>query len=112
MVFFFLFFKARENTPQSLMFYEFTKLLYPGGNISYNMQVHVNTVFQVNVEILPHSYLCYKFWQTGGKLKNLRETTSIENIRAYHEKYYRTENMHVTIAGRVPPKDLFKALDG
>ena len=31
--------QARENTPNSLMYYEFTDMLYPGGNISYNMQV-------------------------------------------------------------------------
>lgn len=49
--------------------------------------------------------------QTGGKLKNLRESTTIEKIRDYHEKYYRTENMHVTVAGRVPPDQLFEALD-
>ena len=39
------------------MYYEFTKLLYPGGNISYNMQVHINTGYQVNLEIFPHSHI-------------------------------------------------------
>ena len=49
--------------------------------------------------------------QTGGKLKDLRESTTIEKVKNYHKKYYRPDNMFITITGNVEPEMLFAALD-
>lgn len=49
--------------------------------------------------------------ETGGKLKNLRESTTIEKVRAYHKKYYRPENLVLTITGQISQEELFKALE-
>jgi Zn-dependent M16 (insulinase) family peptidase len=49
--------------------------------------------------------------QTGGRLHNLRESTTIEKVRAYHKKFYRPENMFLTITGNIDPAMLFAALD-
>ena len=48
--------------------------------------------------------------ETGGKLKNLRLIT-IQDVREYHEKYYRPENLYLTITGQLDPKELFEVLD-
>ena len=48
--------------------------------------------------------------ETGGKLKNLREIT-IQDVRQYHEKYYRPENFYLTLTGQISPKEIFEALD-
>jgi len=45
--------------------------------------------------------------QTGGNLVNLRNSTTIEKVRAYHRKFYRPENMLLTITGRIDEKQLF-----
>ena len=49
--------------------------------------------------------------QTGGKLSNLRESTTIEKVREYHRKFYRPENLYITVTGNVEGKEVFKALD-
>ena len=48
--------------------------------------------------------------ETGGYLKNLRDSTSIEKVREYHEKFYRTENLVLTITGRIDEQELFETL--
>ena len=61
-----------------------SKLLYPG-NSSYGVE-------------------------TGGKLENLRKITN-QDIKEYHEKYYRPENFQLTITGQISPHELFESLD-
>ena len=46
---------------------------------------------------------------TGGKLENLR-TTTIEKVRAYHKKFYRPENLLLTITGRIEEDQLFEVI--
>lgn len=48
--------------------------------------------------------------ETGGRLYNLRNSTSIEKIRAYHKQIYRPENLTLIIAGKVSPDRVFEAL--
>jgi len=45
--------------------------------------------------------------QTGGNLENIRTSTTIEKVRAYHKKFYRPENLLLTITGRIDEKQLF-----
>ena len=49
--------------------------------------------------------------ETGGRLKPLRDLTTIEKVRAYHKKYYRPENTHLIITGEIEPNQVFEALD-
>jgi len=48
--------------------------------------------------------------ETGGYLKNLRESTNIEKVRAYHKKFYRPENIVLTITGKINEEALFNTL--
>lgn len=48
---------------------------------------------------------------TGGKLKNLRQNTTIENIREYHKHFYRPDNANIIITGSVEPENVFEALE-
>ena len=48
--------------------------------------------------------------ETGGYLQNLRNSTSISKVREYHRKYYRTENLVLTITGRIDQEKLFETL--
>ena len=74
-----------ENKVSNIVYFAMIKHLYPGNN----------------------SYIS----QTGGKLSNLRESTTIEKVRAYHKKFYRPENMYLTITGDIEGKQVFAALD-
>ncbi|XP_069943754.1 uncharacterized protein C05D11.1 isoform X1 [Cherax quadricarinatus] len=49
--------------------------------------------------------------ETGGILKNLRESTTNEKIRNYHKAFYRPENLHVIITGQVELEKVFAALE-
>lgn len=74
-----------EHKPSNMIYFDLIKQIYPG-NSSYTVQ-------------------------TGGKLKELRESTTIEKVRAYHQKYYRPENTFITITGGIEPEMIFAALD-
>ena len=74
-----------EHKPSNIIYYDLIKQIYPG-NSSYTVQ-------------------------TGGRLKALRESTTIEKVRAYHKKYYRPENTYLTITGGIEPAMIFAALD-
>merc|ERR1719300_701974 len=78
--------QAKENRPGTLLYLELDKLIYPGTNISYHVE-------------------------TGGKLKNLRESTTIKKVRDYHQKYYRPDNMYLIVTGNIEKEDLFAALE-
>ena len=47
---------------------------------------------------------------TGGGLKNLRTSTNIQKVRNYHKKFYRAENLVLTITGSIDPHQIFKAV--
>ena len=49
--------------------------------------------------------------ETGGRLTPLRESTTMEKVRAYHKKYYRPENTYLTITGKIEPNQLFETID-
>lgn len=48
--------------------------------------------------------------ETGGIIKNLRESTTNEKVRDYHAAFYRPENITIVITGKVEEADVFKAL--
>ena len=76
--------KGIENSGSNLLYFKVVDGLYPG-NSSYEVQ-------------------------TGGKVANLRKSTTNEKVRRYHQKFYRPENLYLTITGRVNPDDIFQAL--
>ncbi|KAF6215152.1 hypothetical protein GE061_009903 [Apolygus lucorum] len=76
--------QGTENTGESLVGYELVTLMYPG-------------------------HCGYKS-KTGGAMKNLRESTSNEKVRAYHKQFYRPENLYVIVVGSINPEEVLKAL--
>ena len=48
--------------------------------------------------------------ETGGYLHNLRTSTSIAKVREYHKKFYKPENLVLTITGRIDEEELFETL--
>uniref|UniRef100_A0A336KC94 CSON007777 protein n=1 Tax=Culicoides sonorensis TaxID=179676 RepID=A0A336KC94_CULSO len=76
--------QGRENSGESRIHLELLRAIYPG------------------------SGYCA---ETGGIMKNLRESTNNEKVRAYHEKFYRPDNLTVIVTGQVKPEDLFKSLE-
>ena len=50
-------------------------------------------------------------FNTGGRLKELRENTTNAKVRAYHKKFYQPQNVWLTITGDIEPEEIFKALD-
>ena len=60
--------------------------------------------------LYPNERCGYKY-ETGGILKNLRESTSHEKVTAYHRKMYRPENAAVIVAGQIEPHELIKVLE-
>lgn len=76
--------QARENTAESLAHLSMLRLMYPE----------------------PSGYRS----ETGGIMKNLRESTNNEEIRKYHAEFYRPENLCIIVAGRVELRDLLSAL--
>lgn len=64
-----------------------------------------------NLELLRNSYPGHGYsMETGGILKNIRESLTIEKIRKYHSQYYRAENLAVIIAGKVSIEEIEKAI--
>lgn len=49
--------------------------------------------------------------ETGGIMKNLRQTTSNAKVRAYHKEFYRPENLKIIITGQINPQEVFRALE-
>ena len=72
-----------EHSSANILYFELAKKLYP--NSGYNVE-------------------------TGGYLQNLRNSTNIGKVRAYHKKYYRPENLVLTITGRIDEQELFETL--
>lgn len=76
--------QACENNGDNLCYFETNKAMYPGR--------------------------CGYKSETGGRLKNLRESTTNEKIREYHSQFYRPENLCIIIIGKINASDVFKAL--
>jgi len=72
-----------EHSSANILYFELAKKLYP------------NSGYQV---------------ETGGYLQNLRNSTNIDKVRDYHKKYYRPENLVLTITGRIDEQELFETL--
>ena len=47
---------------------------------------------------------------TGGKLENMRNSTTMEKVRKYHKQFYKPENLILTITGRIEEDQLFEAI--
>ncbi|CAI2348052.1 unnamed protein product [Caenorhabditis sp. 36 PRJEB53466] len=48
---------------------------------------------------------------TGGRLKNLRESCTLQKVRAYHKKFYHLSNMVVTVCGMVDHKKVLDIME-
>merc|ERR1711892_436144 len=72
-----------EHSSANILYFELVKKLYP--NSGYHAE-------------------------TGGYLQNLRNSTNIAKVRDYHKKYYRPENLVLTITGRINEQELFETL--
>lgn len=84
-----------------------------GGVVYCEMQGRENSgESRVHLEMLrgiyPGSGYCA---ETGGIMKNLRESTTIEKVKAYHAQFYRPDNLTVIVTGKVLPEDLFRSLE-
>uniref|UniRef100_A0A1E1XGZ8 Putative zn-dependent peptidase n=1 Tax=Amblyomma aureolatum TaxID=187763 RepID=A0A1E1XGZ8_9ACAR len=77
--------QARENTGESLCMLNLLRTLYPAP--------------------------CGYRYETGGLMRNLRESTNNQKVRAYHKNFYRPENLCVIVAGSVSPTEVLKALE-
>ncbi|XP_046735682.1 uncharacterized protein C05D11.1-like [Diprion similis] len=73
-----------ENSGESLVHNALTRAIYPGR--------------------------CGYKSETGGMMKNLRESTNNDKVRKYHKEFYRPENLTVIITGQVKHADVFKAV--
>ena len=49
--------------------------------------------------------------ETGGIMKNLRESTSHTKVVDYHRQYYRPENLGLVITGQVKEEEVLSVLD-
>ncbi|KAK3592274.1 hypothetical protein CHS0354_037563 [Potamilus streckersoni] len=76
--------QARENTDESRCHLEMVRNMYPG-------------------------HCGYKS-ETGGIMKNLRESTSHAKVCSYHKAFYRPDNLSIIITGHVEPDKVFAAL--
>lgn len=76
--------QARENTGEERCYLEMLRSMYPGK--------------------------CGYKSQTGGILKNLRESTNNEKVRNYHKEFYRCQNLCVVVTGAVEPEAIFAAI--
>jgi Zn-dependent M16 (insulinase) family peptidase len=54
---------------------------------------------------------CGYRYETGGVMKNLRESTTHEKVRAYHKRMYRADNMAIVVAGQIEADELIEVLE-
>ncbi|KAK1127835.1 hypothetical protein K0M31_003327 [Melipona bicolor] len=76
--------QGKENIGEYLVYVELSRAIFPG-RCGYKSIV-------------------------GGALKNLRESTTNEKVKQYHQEFYRPENLTIVITGQVKHADVFKAL--
>lgn len=60
--------------------------------------------------IYPNENCGYRY-ETGGILKNLRESTSHKKVCDYHNKMYRPDNMAIIVAGQIDSDEIIKVLE-
>jgi len=77
--------QGRENSGESLVHLAMLRAMYPG-------------------------HCGYKS-ETGGIMKNLRESTNNEKVIAYHKAFYRPENLGIVITGQVEAEEVLSVLD-
>uniref|UniRef100_A0A2S2PA73 Presequence protease, mitochondrial n=1 Tax=Schizaphis graminum TaxID=13262 RepID=A0A2S2PA73_SCHGA len=77
--------QGRENTGESIVSRNMLENLYPG-NCGYKSE-------------------------TGGIMKNLRESTTNDKIRKYHHAFYRPENLLLLISGKIDHSSVFDVLE-
>ncbi|CAH0749121.1 unnamed protein product [Diatraea saccharalis] len=75
--------QGRENTADSRCELRLLRVMYP--NSGYSME-------------------------TGGIMKNLRDSTDNTKVRNFHKKFYRPENLTIILTGQIAAIDVFKAL--
>lgn len=65
---------------------------------------------RVHLEMLRSLYPgdCGLKSQTGGILRNLRESTSHAKVVDYHAAFYRPENLNLIVTGKIDPNRVFK----
>jgi len=73
-----------EQSTSNIMYFTLAEVVYPG-NSGYAAE-------------------------TGGYLANLRNSTNITKVRAYHKEFYRPENIVLTITGKIEEQELFRTL--
>ncbi len=54
---------------------------------------------------------CPYRYETGGILKNLRESTSHEKVKNYHQKLYKTNNAAIIVIGQIEPNEIIEVLE-
>lgn len=76
--------QGRENSAESRLQTEVLRYIYPG--------------------------YCGYSSEVGGRMKNLRESTTNEKCRAFHKSFYRPENLKIIICGKVEAQDVFNSV--
>lgn len=64
----------------------------------------------VHRAMYPNSDCGYRY-ETGGILKNLRESTSHQKVIDFHKKMYRTNNMAIICAGQIQANEIIQVLE-
>ncbi len=64
----------------------------------------------IHRSIYPNADCGYRY-ETGGILKNLRESTSHEKVVNYHRKMYRADNMAIICAGLIDAEEVIQVLE-
>ncbi|CAN7993566.1 unnamed protein product [Ixodes hexagonus] len=77
--------QARENTGESLCMLNLLRAVYPSP--------------------------CGYGYETGGLMRNLRESTNNKKVKAYHKSFYRPENLCIIVTGSVAPAEVLKAIE-
>ena len=68
-----------------------------------------NTLYFFSRSLFPGK--CGYKSETGGILKNLRESISHEKVKSYHDKFYRAENLHLIVTGIISPEEIIQSLE-
>lgn len=93
--------------------YSITETGEDNGAVYCEMQGRENSgESRCNLEMLRNIYPGHAYSsETGGIMKNIRDSLSIEKIRDYHSCFYRADNLAVIIAGQVNIEEVAKSLE-
>ena len=86
------------------------------GGVVYSEMQSVENEDETVVERAVHRAIyptlkCGYRYETGGMLKNLRETTSHQKVCNYHKSMYRPDNMAIVIAGQIEAEEVIECLE-